>query len=44
MKIILKKNFCLQLKKMEKKDTLYILNSTGHRLYQRMSNVPLAYV
>jgi len=28
----------------EKKEPLYILSSTGHRLYQRMSNVPLAYV
>jgi len=28
----------------EKKDSVYILSSTGHCLYQRMSSVPLAYV
>jgi len=28
----------------EKNDLLYILSSTGHCLYQRMNNVPLAYV
>jgi len=28
----------------EKKDTVYTVSSTGHCLYQRMSNVPLAYV
>jgi len=41
--MVLEKNLCLQLTKMEKKDPLYILSSTGHCLYQRMSNVPLAY-
>jgi len=42
--MVLEKN-CLQLVKMEKKkDILYILSSICHRLYQGMSNVPLAYV
>jgi len=45
IKMVLEKNLCLQLTKMEtKNDPLYILSSTGHCLYQRMSNVPLAYV
>jgi len=45
IKTVLEKSFCLQLTKMEKRnDPLYILSSTGHRLYQRMSNVPLAHV
>jgi len=47
------KNVCLQMSTDvemmengdgEKKDPLCILSSTGHRLYQRVSNVPLEYV
>jgi len=40
IKMVLEKKFCLQLTKMEKKGPfIYILSSTSHRLYQRMSNV-----
>jgi len=41
--MVLKKNFYLQLTKMEKKYPLDLLSSTGHRLHQRMSNVTPAY-
>ena len=44
IKTVLEKNVCLQLMKKEKKDPLYSLSSTDHWLYQRMSNVPQAYV
>jgi len=39
--MLLEKSFCLQLRKGP---LIYIWSSTGHHLYQRMSNVPLAYV
>jgi len=43
--MVLEKHFCQQLAKMEKLGPLiYIMSTTGQRLYQRMSSVPLAYV
>jgi len=44
IKMVLEKNLCIQLTKIEKKDPLYSLSSTDYCLYQRMSNVPQAYV